>query len=397
MAARMRSGWDVYEIARLDDPYPVWAELRETDPVHHAGGNVWLVTRRDLAEHVLRDSRLHAGAGVAESFGEAEGLLADVMAAWLMSQDGEAHQCARNLVSREFTPRRISALGPVVAALARELVADWLERARREPTDWVEHVAFALPSRVMCHLFRIDPAEWGERVEPLFRPGPGAEPEQGGAIRGLAEYFDEQVRAPDELDPKSLLSLLAVPDSEDGELTDLEVVANCVLLVTAGIDTTTALLANTLLCLLQHPDQLERVRLDPQGMIPAAIEETLRFEPPALSASRYADEKLSLGGREIPAGSQLLVSIAAANRDPRVYTDPDRFDVTRAEVESLSFGGGRHFCLGASLARLEARAVFQSLFESGAELELDSFAWRKDNPTVRGPSELRVRVRAPRA
>jgi cytochrome P450 len=397
MAARMRSGWDVYEIARLDDPYPVWTELRESDPVHHAGGNVWLVTRRDLAEHVLRDSRLHAGAGVAESFGEAEGLLADVMAAWLMSQDGEAHQCARNLISREFTPRRISALMPVVSSLARERVSAWLERAQREPADWVEHVAFALPSRVMAHLFRIDPGEWSERVEPLFRPAAGSEPRQGGAIQGLAEYFDELVRAPGDLDPKSLLSLLALPDSEDGELTDLEVVANCVLLVTAGIDTTTALIANTLLCLLRNPEQLALVRRDPGALIPAAIEETLRFEPPALSASRYADEKLSLGGREIPAGSQILVSIAAANRDPRCFADPDRFDVTRSGLESLSFGGGRHFCLGAALARLEARAVFEALLESGCELALDSFAWRKDNPTVRGPSLLRVRALPPGA
>jgi cytochrome P450 len=244
----------------------------------------------------------------------------------------------------------------------------------------------------MCHLFRIDPAEWSERVEPLFRPAAGAELRQGGAIQGLAEYFDELVRAPDDLDPKSLLALLAVPDEEDGELTDLEVVANCVLLVTAGIDTTTALISNTLLCLLQNPEQLELVRADPEALIPAAIEETLRFEPPALSASRQVDEKLSLGGREIPAGSQILVSIAAANRDPHCYRDPDRFDVTRSGPESLTFGGGRHFCLGASLARLEARAVFEALLESGCALELDSFAWRKDNPTVRGPSELRVRA-----
>jgi cytochrome P450 len=392
MAARMRSGWDVYEIARLDDPYPVWAELRESDPVHDAGGRVWLVTRRDLAEQVLRDPRLQAGAGVAESFGEAEGLLADVMAAWLMSLDGEAHQYARNLVSREFTPRRVAALAPVVGSLASGLVADWLERALREPADLVEALAFALPSRVMCHLFRIELAEWRERVEPLFRPPPGTQLPQGGAIQGLAEYFDELVRAPDEIDPKSLLSLLSVPDPEAGELSDLEVVANCVLLVTAGIDTTTALIANSVLCLLQNPDQLALIRTDAER-VPAAIEETLRFEPPALSASRHAVEKFSLGGREIPAGSQLLISIAAANRDPRRYADPDRFDVTRSDIEPLTFGGGRHFCLGAALARLEGRAALDALLATGHELELDSFRWRKDNPTVRGPAELRVRAR----
>jgi cytochrome P450 len=388
----MRSGWDVYEIARLDDPYPVWAELRESDPVHEAGGKVWLVTRRDLAEQVLRDPRLSAGAGVRESFGEASGLLADVMAAWLMSLDGEAHQYARNLVSREFTPRRVAALTPVVSARARELAGAWFARALLEPTDLVEAFAFALPSRVMCHLFRVEPDEWRERVEALFRPADGREPPQGGPIQGLAEYFDERVRSPDDIDPKSLLSLLREPDPEAGELSDLEVVANCVLLVTAGIDTTTALIANTTLCLLQHPEQLALVRRDPE-LVPAAIEETLRFEPPALSASRHALEKFSLGGREIPAGGQILISLAAANRDPRRYPDPDRFDVTRADPEPLTFGGGRHFCLGAALARLEGRAALEALLEPGHELELDSFRWRKDNPTVRGPAELRVRAR----
>jgi cytochrome P450 len=366
--------------------------LRESDPVHEAGGKVWLVTRRDLAEQVLRDPRLQAGAGVAESFGEAGGLLADVMAAWLMSLDGEAHQYARNLVSREFTPRRVAALAPVITALARQLTGRWLESALREPADLVEALAFALPSRVMCHLFRIELAEWRERVEPLFRPAPGTELPQGGAIQGLAEYFDERVRAPDDIDPKSLLALLSVPDPEAGELSDLEVVANCVLLVTAGIDTTTGLIANTVLCLLKNPEQLARVRADPE-LVAAAIEETLRFEPPALSASRHAVEKFSLGGREIPAGGQLLVSLAAANRDPRRYSDPDRFDVLRADIEPLTFGGGRHFCLGAALARLEARAALDALLESGHEFELDGFGWRKDNPTVRCPAELRVRAR----
>jgi cytochrome P450 len=363
--------------------------------VHEPGGKVYLITRRDLAEQVLRDPRLHAGAGVAESFGPAEGLLADVMAAWLMSLDGEAHLDARNLVSREFTPRRVAALAPVIDRVARERVAAWLERAQSEPADLVEALAFALPSRVMCHLFRIDPAEWRERVEPLFRPPPGTEPPQGGPIQGLAEYFDELVRAPDDIDPKSLLALLAEPDPEAGELTDIEVVANCVLLVTAGIDTTAALIANTVLCLLRHPDQLARVRSE--GLVLQAIEETLRFEPPALSASRHAAVSFTLGGHEIPAGAHILVSLASANRDPRRYPDPDRFDVTRTDVDPLTFGGGRHVCLGAALARLEARAALEALLDATEELELGSYAWRKDNPTVRGPAHLHVRARPRRA
>jgi cytochrome P450 len=393
-APGLSRGWDIYEIALRDDPHAALRELRETDPVHEAGNGVFLITRHADVLRVLRDPALRAGSGVAESFGAASGLLRDVMRSWLMSLDGPEHLRARGLVSREFTPRRVGALGPEVESIAARLVdamAGEAESARG--AELVTGLAFALPSQVIRHLFRIAPEEWSERVEPIFRPG-GAGLAGGAVLEELAKYFQEKVARPERLPPDGLLALLRVEDPMIGRLSDLELVANCVLLVTAAIDTTTGLIANAVLCLLRHPDALARVLAQPERL-EAAVEETLRYEPSALSASRFAPDPLEVGGRSLAAGSHLLCSIAAANRDPRRYPRPDEFDLERPDREHLGFGGGRHVCVGAPLARLEARAALAALFRRLPRLELaeEAVAFRKDNPTVRAPLRLLVRNR----
>jgi cytochrome P450 len=385
-------GWSVYEIALRDDPHAALRELRESDPVHDAGGGVFLVTRHADVLRVLRDPALRAGSGVAESFGAASGLLRDVMAGWLMALDGPEHLRARGLVSREFTPRRVGALAPAVEAIAGRL-ADALAREAEghAGADLVRGLAFALPSEVIRHLFRIAPEEWSAEVEPIFRPGGGGL--AGGAVlEALARYFQAKLERPGTLPPDGLLSLLRVADPEAGRLSDLEVVANCVLLVTAAIDTTTGLIANAVLCLLRHRGALEAVLARP-ALLEGAVEETLRYEPSALSASRFAPGPVRVGGRALQGGSHLLCSIAAANRDPRRFARPDDFDLTRTDVEHLGFGGGRHVCLGAPLARLEARAALAALLARLPRLELaeEPVAFRKDNPTVRAPARLLVR------
>jgi hypothetical protein len=392
----LHEGWDIYEIALRDDPHAALRELRESDPVHDAGGGVFFLTRHADVSRVLRDPALRAGSGVTESFGASSGLLHDVMQSWLMALDGPEHLRSRGLVSREFTPRRVAALEPAVAAIAeRQVAALASEAASAGGADLVRGLAFALPSEVIRHLFRIEPEEWSERVEPLFRPGGGG-PGGGAVLEGLAKYFQEKIARPHTLPPDGLLALLRVADPEAGSLSDLEVVANCVLLVTAAIDTTTGLIANAALCLLRHRGALEAVLARPE-LVEGAVEETLRYEPSALSASRYAPESTLVGGRTLAPGSHLLCSIAAANRDPRRYERPDDFDVTRTGIEPLTFGSGRHVCLGAPLARLEARAGLSALLRWLPRLELaeEKVAFRKDNPTVRSP--LRLLVRAGRA
>src|SRR5262249_11836059 len=202
-------------------------------------------------------------------------------------------------------------------------------------------------------------AEWRERVETLFGPGAASLP-PGGAVEGLAVYFREKLRRPDRLPPDGLLALLRVADPEAGALADLEIVANCALLVTAAIDTTTGLIANAVLCLLRHRTALEAVRARPE-LVETAVQETLRYEPSALWGSRPAPQPVEVGGPLPPAGSHLLCSTAAANRDPRRFERPDDFDLARTNIEHVGFGGGRHVCLGAPLARLEARAALATL------------------------------------
>jgi cytochrome P450 len=380
------SGWNVYELHQRADLHVALAALREEAAVHALPGGVYFVTRWAEAERALRAPELHAGSGVAASFGAKAGLLHDVMSHWLMALDGPAHDRARGLVRRELTPRALEALRPFVAATARRLAAEVAREAAREAVDLVARFAFALPSEVICELLRIERAEWRARIEPLFAaPPPDAPP--GHFLEALAQYFFEANARPGFAEG-GLLARLRAADPELGALSPLEVVANAVLLVSAAIDTTTGLIANALACLQRFPDQLARVRSD-AARAAGAVEETLRFEPPALSCSRHAARDAELGGVAIPAGAHVLVSIAAASRDPARFAEPDRFDIARPAERTLAFGGGRHVCLGAALARMEAELALAALLEAAPRLAIDpDFAWRSDNPTVRAPRAL---------
>jgi len=396
-------GWDVYAIALEDDPHARWRVLREESPVLDAGGGVFFVTRHAAVDACLRDPRHGAGAGVAASFGADSGLVFDVMRAWLMSLDGPPHQRARDLVRREFTPRQIEGLRPMVRSVAEALVGALEAEPDGGPVDLVPALAFALPSEVIRRLFGIERAEWEDAIVPIVRDvGPTAA-DGLAMIEGLARDFDARLRAGRV--PDGLLARLCRPDPELGALSTLEVVANAVLLVTAAIDTTAGLIGNATACLLERPALLARVRRDP-SLVPAVVEETLRFEPSALSCSRSAGVDFELEGVAIPAGAQLLLSIGAANRDPRRFPEPDRFDVDRDLSGLVSFGGGRHFCLGAALARMEAQVALERLLVAG---RLDySLAgaldgapvgpprWQKRNPTIRAHAALPL-ARTPRA
>lgn len=384
------TGWDIYELHRRADLHEALAKLREEAAVHALPGGVFVVTRFAEAERALRTPELNAGSGVAESFGARAGPLHDVMTHWLMAQDGAAHERARGLVRREFTPRRVEALRPFIAEAAQRLAAEVARDAAHERVELVSRFAFALPSEVIRALFGVPREEWRERVEPLFVPGAVAAESApaGGFLEALAAYFFEASARAASAPPDSLFARLRSADPELGALSELELVANAVLLVSAAIDTTTGLIANALVCLQRFPAQLERVRAD-ASLLAGAVEETLRFEPPALSCSRFAARALELGGAPIPEGANVLVSIAAASRDPARFTSPNEYDVARAAERSLAFGGGRHVCLGAALARLEAQLALGALLRAAPRLELEpEIAWRTDSPTVRAPRVL---------
>ena len=383
------SGWDIYGIAVSAAPHARWKRLREASPVFDAGEGVFFVSDWQLVNEVLRDPRHGAGAGVAASFGATEGLAFEAMRVWLMSLDGDPHARARGLVRRSFTPRRVETIRRLIEESCDACVSDIEATPAGESIDLVEKLAFRLPSQVIRSLFGFGREEWAREIESRLRneeAKPGIE-----LIESLAAFFEDCLQRGRV--PAGLLADLRMPDDECGVLGDLEVVANAVLLVTAAIDTTAGLIGNAVLCLLERPELAARLRVESE-LAPRIIEETLRFEPPALSCSRSAGTDFVLGGVEIPAGSQLLLGLGAANRDPARYPDPDVFDVDRDHSQLISFGGGRHFCLGAALARLEAQIAIERLF-SRADLSfemLEKPVWQKRNPTVRSLASLRVRI-----
>jgi cytochrome P450 len=380
------TGWGVYEIARRQDPYPIWDRMRAATPVLDVGENVFAVTSWELADKVLRDPSLLAGSGVAESMNKPVGEKLDPAAIWLMSLDGPNHLRARSLVRRPFSARQVESLRSLVGDQVKRLVESFLRKAKEQPTDFVSHVALALPSEVIRHLFHIDEALWAREVHAGFLPT--ANSTSSEQISALADFFQDV-----ETD-QGLFHDLQEADADGSRLSHDEMIANAVLLTMAAVDTTAGLISNSLLCLLEHGEILKQTIQAP-SLIPEVVEETLRFQSPALSCSRFSPSAFQLGGVEIPAGSHILVCLGAANRDPDKYEDPNSFRLGRDFSGMITFGGGRHFCLGASLARMEARTVLEALLEVAPTLHLaDAMEWRTDNPTVRIPRTLNISLRA---
>jgi cytochrome P450 len=187
--------------------------------------------------------------------------------------------------------------------------------------------------------------------------------------------------------------MLMRADDQGDSLSDLELVANAVLFVTAGFETTMGLISQAVLALLTHPDQLVQLRADP-SLARNTVDEVLRFEPPAISSTRSTPVDVEINGVTIPSGSNILVSILAGNRDPRRYENPDEFVITRDDIRPLTFGGGVHVCIGAALARMEAEVVLTELVTQTETLALvsDPIRWQTENPTIRRPTELVVRA-----
>ena len=385
------SDYPFFSAETVADPYPLFDRLREDDPVYATNFGYWYVSRYEDANRLLRDPALGAGRGVPDSMGITSGPLHDLMTTWMMAIDGPAHTRVRRLISRAFTPRAVEAMRPQIQAIADDLL-DGL--AARGGGDVVAEYAFPLPMEVVRLLFGVEPDEWAATVTRRFDPAT-ADAHAGplGPMGALAEWFvgvvDERRRAPG----ADMFSAMIVPDEDGDALSTEELVANAVLLVTAGFETTMSLIALTVYSLLAHPDQVALLRADP-SLARNAVEETLRYEPAALSTTRCTPSDLELHGVTIPGGSNVLFSVVACNRDPRRYDDPGRFDITRDDIRPLTFGAGVHACIGAALARLEGEVAIGSLFERFPNLRLDqpAIVWQTENPTVRRPVALRVTI-----
>ncbi len=382
-------GWRILEIGARDDYFEFWNDIRQQGPVLDAGDGVFLVTEWALARDGLRHPSLHAGQGVAAAFG-LESPVETVVRNWLMSLNGDRHRRARGLVSRVFTPRSLTTLEPTIRGVARELASGFVEQSHTKPTDFVGWMAAKLPCEVIRVLFAIEPAEWAQCVEPLFLSDTVHQQDAFAAVAGLTHYFGKAIGEAGKRKTGGVIDLLIAPGDDGDRLTQAEIVANCVLIVTAAIDTTAGLIANTLLRLVEHPAAMKRSAANP-ALLPAVIEESLRHCPSAPSSTRLAMAALQLGETLIPEGSNIFFSFSAANRDPKKFIDPDRFDIDRDNSGLLTFGGGAHFCLGAGLARMEARLVFEELFAIAGDFTLaEPVRWRVNNPVVRAPEHLMI-------
>jgi cytochrome P450 len=352
--------------AVLADPHPLLAELRESGPVHRIDGStgvpVWMVTRYDDVLAALSDPRLSNDPHHASALTEV--LRGDFLSRSMIGTDPPEHTRLRRLVSKAFTARRVEGLRPRV----QEITDALLDRITpRGSADLVADFGLPLPITVIGELLGVPETdrdrfrEWTDEM--LDRPfDPGSDLALVTAARErMHGYLADLVAAKRARPADDLLTDLVEATDEGERLDTQELLAMTFLLLIAGYVTTVSLIGNGTLALLRHPEQLDRLRAD-LSLVPQAVEELLRFDGPVNPGlTRFALEDLEIGGVRIPRGEMVLLAIAAADRDPRRYPDPDRLDVGAVDPGHLAFGHGMHYCLGAPLARLEGQIAFTAM------------------------------------
>ncbi|MFD8913684.1 cytochrome P450 [Streptomyces sp. NPDC059575] len=379
------------------DPYPVYAALRERGPVHRVripeGAEAWLVVGYEAGRAALMDPRLSKRwDNAAPSFP----ISSPAAGPHMLNQDPPDHGRLRKLVVREFTPRRIEQLAPRIQQITDELL-DTMLAAPDSRTDLVDALSFPLPISVICELLGVpmlDRAafrDWTNTV--LSNAAPEVRQE---ATRETAVYLAELIKSKRDAPGQDLMSDLVRTTDEDGDrLSHEELLGTAWLLLVAGHETTVNLISNGVLALLTHPEQLAALRED-MTLMPNAVEEMLRYDGPVETPTfRFTTEPVEIGGTVVPGGGHMvLVALADANHDPARFPDPDAFDIRRPAGGHVAFGHGIHYCLGAPLARLEARIALTSLLTRFPHLALDAhpaaLAWR-EGMLIRGPRSLPVR------
>jgi cytochrome P450 len=385
----------------LADPYPYYARLRAADPVHWADQlNGWVITRYADVVTVLRSPNTSAertDAALQRVGPEFQSLYKD-RAHSMLNADPPRHTRLRLLVNKAFTPRTVERLDPFI----QQFVSQVLDAAQaRGRMDVMAELAFPLPATVIAEMLGVPAADrdrfkiWSDETTAAVGNLPGnLSPEvmrQGmKSMEELRAYF-RGIIAQRRAEPRDdLLSALIKAQEEGDRLNDDELLANSVLLLNAGHETTTNLIGNGTLALLRHPDQLRRLCEDPT-LIPSGVEELLRYDSPVQFTSRILKADMELGGKKLQAGQPVLLLLGAANRDPEQFPDPDRLDVGRPDNKHVSFGLGSHFCLGAPLARLEGRLVFEALLRLAPGLRLDGPPPKyRQNFNLRGLESLPV-------
>lgn len=376
---------DLFAPAVIADPYTYFGRLRESDPIHwNARSELWIITRYEDLVWLVRHHELFSSAVIRSDqrppyppIDTADRKLFDEVRYFrsdqLVEQDRPAHTSMRGAVHEYFTPTAMETWRPFV----RQAVAELLDQAApRGRMDVLQALAAPLPVRIITEMMGV-PNEDREHLRQLAdkllyinRGEPYRMQPLMQGIRAMMEYVEPKVGRRAEQPENDFISVLARAEKE-GIFSRHQVLVNTALLLFAGHETTMNLICNGTLALLRHQDQWARLCADPAGLARVATEECLRYDPPVKSTQRIAAVDVERRGKRIRKGDRIRWIIAAANRDPRAFPDPDRFDLSRSPNPHVSFGSGIHYCLGATLARVEGQEVFRALAERFPSLRLE--------------------------
>ena len=377
-------------MSEVPDPYPVYARLRREAPLKYLDlpmAPAYLVTRYDDVVTVLKDAALFSSQANAKGIGL-------VMGKTILEMDGKEHTRQRNIVSMAFVPKALKGeLPETIAAIAHDMIDGF---AGDGHADLVAQFTRTFPLRVIAHVIGV-PIEDYETFKrwSLDVIGFADDPARGfESAEKLVNYLRPIVESRRAEPHGDLMSTLVHAEVEGQHLSDDEIYGFLKLLLPAGSDTTYRLIGSALFALLTHPEQLDQALAD-RSEIAALLDETLRWEAPVQYASRETTAPVTLGGVDLPAGTQLLTALGSANRDERRFAEPDRFDMHRRIDEHVAFGFGRHFCLGSHLARLEATTALNAIFDRLPNLRLDrSVECGVVGLAFRSPNRLPVRFGA---
>jgi len=384
----------------LANPYPLYRRLRTEDPIHWDPFlHTWVVTR--YADVVTVFQRFSANRTPTPEQLAALGLaslkpLAQVMVRQMLFLDPPAHGRVRGLASKAFTARRVERLRSHIHDITESL----LDKVQAQGSmNVIEDLAYPLPAIVTAEMLGVPIADWRQLTEwsadfaqvlGNFQHNPDHAPKALRSLEAMCAYFQAAV-VDHRANPRDdLINALLTAEQDGDRLTEEEVVANTIVTMVGGQETTTNLIGNGMLTLLRHPDQLERLRADP-SLIPSAIEELLRYESPSQHTARLAPEDTELGGKLIRKRQAVIAIMGAANRDPERFPEPDTLDVGRQDNRHLAFAWASHFCFGAPLARIEGQIAFEAVLRRMPDLRLqdERVTWR-ENLGLRGLNALHV-------
>jgi cytochrome P450 len=386
----------------LEDPYPLFRQMRLEDPIHQdPQGQGWMVTRYEDVSSVLSDRRFSAERLASNRNSEdRQDSVQAALSRQMLFLDPPDHTRLRGLFTKAFTPRRLELLRPQVV----ELVTDLLERVQRkgQSADFIADVAGPLPVIVIAQMLGVPREDWqevrgwsgsfGRLISGrTLSPSESSQAQQG--VLAFVDYFGRLIEERRTNPQNDMLSDLITVEELGDKLSKQELIVNLILLFAAGHGTTTHLLGNGLLALLRNPSEW-RLLVEDESLAPTAVNELLRYDAPVQATSREALEDVELGGKTILKGSRVTVFLGSSNRDAEQFEKPNDLQIKRTRPRIVSFGHGIHTCLGAALARLEAQVVFVELTQRFPHTQLVGNVFgRLPSFTFRGVSSLPVMLR----